>query len=77
MMQPKFSKRYSESVDQREHRFLGVVRLIKDLLSLRSRERIYFSYYAVFFKLPLDISYVHQNLQLMSSVTYPVFLRSR
>lgn len=54
-----------------------MVRLIVDLLSLSGSVGIYFSYYAVFFKPPLNIGYVHQNLQLMPSATYPVFLKSR
>lgn len=44
---------------------------------LSSSVGIYYSWYVVFFKPALDISYVHQNLQLKPSATYLIFLERR
>ncbi len=66
-----------ELINQRKHQFLIAPRLLKDLKCLSSSVGIYYSWYVVFFKPALDISYVHQNLQLKPSATYLIFLERR
>lgn len=65
----------AQFVNQRKHPFLRTIfRLLKDSKSLSGSVRIYYSWYAVSFKPTPDISYIHQNLQLKTSATYPFFL---
>lgn len=66
-----------ELINQRKHQLFIALRLLKDFKCLRSSVGIYYSWYAVSFKLPTDIGYVHQNLQLKQSVTYLFSLMRR